>query len=70
MPRRQRDYMRTKAGRRLLAERIVAQDRAADEISPGGLFGEALEDEVIEETTIYRGRQASRRPNQHPDRRR
>ena len=41
MPRRQRDYMRTKAGRRLLAERIMDQGRMVEDLGGGGLFGKA-----------------------------
>lgn len=41
MSRRQRDYMRTKAGRRLLAERIMDQGRMVEDLGGGGLFGKA-----------------------------
>lgn len=57
MPRRQRNYMRTKAGRRLLAERIVAQDRMVEDLG-GGLFGKALEGVQIQEVEFPESREA------------
>lgn len=63
MPRRQRDYMRTKKGRELLAEIIVAKDRMVEETG-GGLLGKALEGVHIQEVEFPELREARSREAQ------